>query len=1026
MRTAAAGLAWRRALAGATLLWAMAAGAAFAQAPWRVTRPAGGFDRAQLNPPGDPAAVRRAGSLAGGRGPVTGRFEYDLEIAAAGWYVLGVEGPAQGVDFVVDPDSPGRQHVSGGNGTLAGREKVGNFWLAAGGHVLRLERQYWTGFPAIRAITLEAADGSLGETVSAALTSPAVIFRKGECADLEVRAGARAAPAVLNAWVFKPGEPTLASLEVRIPASPGLHVQRVKLPCREEGRFAIGFGEAGKRLPTHALRDLAYEVVDTAPAAASAPLRMTLVHEIDATTTPPDYSGGELSRVVAGAAGRYRESGTAGWLKQQNLPALMKKVMPAPSWFGYVLHGLRPQVPHRVEVDYPDDAQRSFAIALRERAPLDYPVAAGVDAGGEFSLSHSMQTHSILFWPRAPETRVLFLNAHDGRRAAAARIRVYRLDGDLPPLAARGEGGRHFVNWYEEGSNFASMYGAPERSPQGYQLAADRWARAAAHMGADVLAPTVAIYSFALYPSRYNLAFGASSEYDLLRRLLLIGEKHGQKILPELHPRADELGWPYAAAPDPKPHLLVSKDGKTGTGLPPLFNPLFAPNQDWYVGMIGELADNYAWSPALMGVSLRLMQWANPALNNFHSLDWGYDDFTVGLFAKETGRAVPMGQADDPSRFARRHRWIMDHAREAWIDWRCEKIAQLYRRIVERVRRARPDLHVYSTAFDAYPSGRGASWLREAGIDPARLAKIDGVVLVNALHAYGRRYDDLVSQGSRDNLADPQVLDSLRGTAQGRFLSYARYLEATEALAPPAQLGFPADTRQTWTSGVLNPAGDHALERFAVQLAHSDAVLLGDGGNGYSLGQPVLREFLETYRALPARPFSPRADARDPVAVWEAEFGGERYFYAVNRERFPVTLELRLAGTGRFTPLAGGAAASSAEGAMRIVLAPYRLRAFKGPAGLRIERASAIVPEGELERLREQAAWLSALAGQMPGPARALRGEDKAFLRLSADAVAAALRRGHTWRARTALEDQRMLAIYLTLRRFPPHWRGGG
>ncbi len=54
-----------------------------------------------------------------------------------------------------------------------------------------------------------------------------------------------------------------------------------------------------------------------------------------------------------------------------------------------------------------------------------------------------------------------------------------------------------------------------------------------------------------------------------------------------------------------------------------------------------------------------------------------------------------------------------------------------------------------------------------------------------------------------------------------------------------------------------------------LQVAEADALAVGDGGNAYTVGQPLLREFLQEFRSLPQEPFQARPDARDPVAVWE-------------------------------------------------------------------------------------------------------------------------------------------------------------
>jgi hypothetical protein len=417
------------------------------------------------------------------------------------------------------------------------------------------------------------------------------------------------------------------------------------------------------------------------------------------------------------------------------------------------------------------------------------------------------------------------------------------------------------------------------------------------------------------------------------------------KVVPELHPRADELAWPYRGAPAPEPELLVSQTGQTHKDLPPFYNPLLPANQDWYVGMIGELVDHYRDSPALGGVSLRLMQWKNPALHNFHSLDWGYDDATIRLFEKDTGMHIPVDAAD-PQRFRARHRWLMMNARERWIDWRCAKIAALITRIRDRVRRARPDLKVHIPVFSMTEAGStynsGTAWLREAGIDAKRLAKIDGVVLVNAYYGYGRRSDAATNALLHGHLRNPAVLQAL--SAPGKpsgALPNANYFEATEAIVPPEKLGFPATTRKTWMGAVVNPAGRNYLERYALLLGQTDAPLLGDGGNTYTLGQPALRDFLNVYRRLPAAPFTPRQDARDPVAVWELEKGGEYWFYAVNTRAQPAQLALQLSGSAAFAPVGGDTPVDVKNNELRMTLAPYELRAFRTRDAGRITGARA-------------------------------------------------------------------------------------
>jgi hypothetical protein len=432
--------------------------------------------------------------------------------------------------------------------------------------------------------------------------------------------------------------------------------------------------------------------------------------------------------------------------------------------------------------------------------------------------------------------------------------------------------------------------------------------------------------------------------------------------------------------------------------------------------MIGEFVDRYKDSPALAGVSLRCMSWANAALNNFQSLDWGYDDLTVGMFERETGTTVPVPGAD-ADRFAKRHDWLLANAKNKWIAWRCDKIAELFRRIVARVRGARGDLRVYATVFDLGP---------EAGLDPAKLSRIDGLALINCRHSYGRRrfsYEGfLADQDSRDSLLDPAALNwTPGGSGPAACLFGAGYFEATDKVLKPAALGLPADTKLTWISGVVNPAGRHYLERYAVALAETDALMLGDGGNAYTLGQPLLREFTREFRRLPAAPFRPRKDARDPVAVWELARNDGFLFYAVNRERYPVQVTLSLRTAGPVVRLATGEAAAVSDGRLGLALKPYQLVAYRAPAGTRITQVTEKAPDEERARVRAMVDALDRLAGQVAAGKVSLGEEGRRLLGAALTEARQALAEGRLWRARTLLEHHDLARdVYNPTLTFPP------
>lgn len=986
--------------------------------------------------PGEGGRAEKHG-LAGPEGwGERGWFDYNFRVASPGWYEIysRISGKYRNAEYIIDPKRLYPHGVetriyADGQGLRGDLDKVGNVWLSAGRHTLRIQQYFWTGLPPITRLIVKKSPDTIAGRVRLTIGSPTRVFSTGMCPDLEVDSGQLPAgrSLVIRFRDTSNGQ-IMRSDRLAISSSRTLEKQEVPLYCGTAGEFTVELATvAGSAVPRRQINHIRYQVVGRKPGGfATKPagvMRKILVQDINCATTAPDFWGGGRPRVKESTIGLYLESGQNGWRIYQQTPKTLRAFAPVPSWFAYKLDVHDVGQPYMVQVTYPDNGLRTFAIALRERKPLAYPVAGGVDTGGEFAVSDTMQTQTLIFWPHSKNTRIVFMNARPGARAAVARIRVYKLNGVFPPLRIAKPGRRVFANWYEEGANFSSLYGEPS-SPSGMRIAFRRWARLAAYMGINVLSPSVNVYSFVLYPSHYNRAFSEPPTDDTLRYMLLVCQEYGLKLLPDIHTRADELSWPYERDRGLKPNLLVSKDGRTKAGQPPYYNPIYPANQDWYLNMIGELVDRYRDSPALMGVNLRLMQWANPTLNNFESLDWGYGDYTVGAFEKDTGISIPVSNTG-PDRFHERYEWLMTHARNAWIEWRCRKIAELYRKITDRVRRARSDLKLYTTVFDEYPSGFGTKWLKGAGIDLKMLSKIRGLVLINALYAYGRAYGPVANQDTRDNLLDSAVMNSMVAPGEnGKYLFYQRYFESTGAVVPPRKLGFPESTKRTWMSAAVNPAGRNYLERYALALADSDASWLEDGGNGYTLGQPVLRDFVREYRSLPAEPFKPLPQARDPVAVWYLPRSDAFFFYAVNREYFPVTVTIRLGGAGRshVYRLTTGDAAPARNGKLTIRLAPYQLLTFKAPPGTAIIGVTTTVPRNYAQRAKAQVDWLSALArGEAKPRAMArLDASERHTLSQMAAQAAGALRRGWIWRATTLLENHKLLPIYRKLGARPP------
>jgi hypothetical protein len=983
---------------------------------WQISVDAKDFNRSAFVEPGMSERIKTMGNLSGRtpspsdkRSYLRGWVEYDVTVPKTTWY-----------EFLVQPDTSGAEYIIDGKQLLYGYggQKLSNLWLSAGKHSIRLQRYVWYGFSPITGFILRESQQDIAKMLQLDLASRQRVIRQGETLSFRIVSGGmgKVAPLTVNIVDRKTGKIEQAQT-VNVPQSRHRIETLTKIAFQREGIYRVSLAVGDRVIDPADVRPIEVVVIDTSPQPRTGgALQKKLLQEIDCAKKAPDYVGAGGTQIVSASFGAYRESGDAGWIQQQHKNPIN------PSWFAYRVTVPTAGKAYVLEVDYPDDRLRTFAITIRDRQPGVYPVAGGVDSGGEFSLTHRLQTHSLIFWPNSTDLRVALMTAQTGLRAAAAKIRVYQIEGNLPLLNVPRSEGRTFANWYEEGLNFASIYGGNPQTVEGVLLGAERWARAVAYMGGDMLIPTVAVYQMALYPSRYNIDFNDPGTPDFARIIQLKCEKYGLKMVGEFHPEARELEWMEGLPAAERTNVLRDRQGKIASPNPPRHHPLHPLNQQWYLGMLGEFVERYQDSPTLKGVSLRLMDWVNPGLNNFHSLDWGYDDYTIERFQQETGVSLPV-QPEDPERYRKRYDWLMANAKADWIAWRCQKITELYTKVRNRVQQIRPDLQVYTDVFPEF-----SNTLEDIGIATQQLGNLNGVRLINALHDYGRRYDGKIYGGSvnqqhRDTLIDPAILSKMvPKQGNGALLFGSAYFEAQEPVFPPEQLGFSNTTKATWVSAVVNPAGRHYLERWALALAETDATFLADGGNGYTLGQPLLRKFLQEYRYLPPVPFTPRQDARDPVAIWELKRQTDYVFYVVNRERFPVNIELTIHGKRDIRRLSTKQLVPVEGDRLKFVIKPYGLMAYTAPANTTIKTVALEIPQKSLAQVEQQVKWLQQLNDQVMQHKTCpnLTDEQKGTLRQITQTATSYLQQRWVWHARTMLERHSMLEIYNRCNRLPP------
>lgn len=754
-----------------------------------------------------------------------------------------------------------------------------------------------------------------------------------------------------------------------------------------------------------------------------------LLRKFDCTREygPGEYLEHQPTRVVDSPAGRYREAG--GKMRCR---------------FAYRFRVAKIGHPHVVVLWYPDDKRRHFGVS----DGMTYDMNMGIHTGWAHPLSHTMHEARLFFYPRWNDCAIQITTWGTGEPAAASAIEVWEL-ADAAPLAIPsdpGDGSRRVLgSQWEDPCGYALAEGAMD-----HKQWTDHVLAYARHSGQNVIQPVMCWYYGPQFPSSTNYSdntnllatpdhkmwarssqkpadwwpylfqragdegIGVVGALTLIRLSSLFD---GMNIdLPSIQAGADTWNnmlsnnqvqsaigdwthdynalmmgerfkrvraegpgtfWSSATPPWRETRNRLNHAG-------PMFNPLHPTTQAKVLAFVQELLCRYAQYPAFRGLSFNLF---SGSVLWFGSLHAGYDDYTVGLFEKETGITVrPLAgpaaiDPKDPARFAKRYEFLTFTARPAWIAWRCRKTRAWIGRIRDLLVAARPDLRLTLTCWQetlithilgplsetlqvgARPSLR--QLLLEGGIDLALLADEPGVELdlqigdTRDRATWGHAGVEAPLEWNcmfRDaNFLEQDTLAAIAGAARpGAFVFNCYAEDWPDVVAAPADPldplyaqaadmdGKPVDdlVRMNcrypedgwWYESQLRiytpfPSGPHFMEPLAHAVAELDAHRITQGGlfmDRCHTGE--LRAFALAYRALPRKKFLTVGAGTDPVAVRTLVDGGKRYLYLVNREYYPIDVAVQFGRQPHVVRDAAAGREESCGGRWTTTLGAYELR----------------------------------------------------------------------------------------------------
>ena len=198
--------------------------------------------------------------------------------------------------------------------------------------------------------------------------------------------------------------------------------------------------------------------------------------------------------------------------------------------------------------------------------------------------------------------------------------------------------------------------------------------------------------------------------------------------------------------------------------------------------------------------------------------------------------------------------------------------------------------------------------------------------------------------------------------------------------------GFWWDSQSRITPGFQG--GVHFLEPYAAALADLDACRITRGGLFLDKAHSEqLQQFARAYRALPKQKFDTVGTTTDPVAVRTLVQDGKRYVYAVNRDYYPVQVEMSFSGRP-----SGAVELSTGERLdipqrWSFTLGPYELRSLAVGPATEIVGFTATAPQPIVAQLRADAEQTLAAMAKAQASGKSVPGMDMMAKRIR-DALA--------------------------------------
>lgn len=592
-----------------------------------------------------------------------------------------------------------------------------------------------------------------------------------------------------------------------------------------------------------------------------------------------------------------------------------------------------------LEWDFPDDRKRTVDIiahsALRESS--EYELQTGYLIGDEYPASGTMRTQRCLYWNHSKDIALVFMSARPGG-AAAAEVRVYQVEGGLPPAD---------IHPPQPVRGWTRPLGIYFEDPAiNYDFGYD----------SGLIGPT---YMPRVHAPEFMDAILTQFDQEGLEFMGTINQNNMPDPSSRVTRKALDEGTLYNS--EFTIHNVGTPHPGGWHGSPPNFNPMHPAARKMTLEYFDKILAVGAPHPSFKGIILHLPR---HAMHSFGDVAAGYNDYMIEGFEKQTGIKVDVDKTD-PLRGKLYYDWLMANAREEWLDFRYKVLADWYKVLAKRLRDAREDLKLgvncmippfyEASRYD----GHGVEDIigelnREAGIDSKYYRDCPNIFLEQTLFPADYRWsetrkEEVIRKNMRNIEERAGTYETLAGAIGPWVHQHDRYWESAIGReefrnGKPNKLEAPWLKEHGWRVSTLSPVGFNCMKPYVMPLRHRD--ILGMSKGGFLIGtygmEPWLRPFAAAYRALPAEPFDDVHGSSDKIKVRELARKDTTWFYVVNTSEQPVRVKLEVDGD-TVTDCARRIQIGISDRELNLRVEPYQLRSFAMPEAGKIS-VKSIVP----------------------------------------------------------------------------------